>query len=283
MDALSFDGPFTPCTSDTCSSCNDSDAGSACSTDPVLEVKGYRVSDFPREVPLGPATVRIQAKRADRVVPTLDAVYGFTALPGGTATITPTELLTATDTPTPSPTSATAIPTGTAGATITPTQTPTATPSIVTINVGSVSGAAGTTQTVDITLSTAAMAVQATRNIIAVEPTTNGVQLATRDHGGLVPDCFAGDVGAAFAFFPVGCTPGPGVDCGVRAVTLGNPSPIPNDAVLYRCRFTIAAGIAPGTVVGLNCPAPPAPAPEYSDPMGEVRPAACRNGTLTVQ
>src|SRR5262249_44609478 len=187
-----------------------------------------------------------------------------------TATATPTTpaAATATESATPTPTS----PAGTSTATATVTQTPL--PIVASIIIGSATGAAGSTVSIDVTLETTAQ-VAGTQNDI----TLNGpIRIPPNAQG--KPSCHVNpDIdknGTSFAFQPSGCTPG--TDCtGVRALVLAldNVTPIPNNSVLYSCDIEIATDTS-GTIP-LPCSNPGA-----GDPDGNKLGTDCTNGTITV-
>lgn len=110
----------------------------------------------------------------------------------------------------------------------------------VSIQVGVVSGTAGTQVAVDATLHTNGEAVAGTQNDIFFDPTT---PIASTINGR--PDCSnnpAIDKAAtSFAFLPNGCSVG--FDCtGIRTFVsaFDNFDPIPDGSVLYTCRVDIS-------------------------------------------
>lgn len=108
----------------------------------------------------------------------------------------------------------------------------------VLIEVGSASGAPGSTVTVPITLRSQGSPVGGTQADI-------GFEAATPITGCTVSPPFAGLSGVTLQ--PTGCTPG--TDCEfVRAVILRlSFQPIPDGSVLYTCNVQIAATAAPGS------------------------------------
>jgi len=149
---------------------------------------------------------------------------------------------------------------------------------VVTLRVGSASGAVGTTVSFAVTLSTAGRQVLGTQNQLAVEPFDASVQIAARTDalGERVPDCTAGaNVLVQAGFRPKGCTPG--TDCsGLMATVLSARDPILDGAVLYTCNVAIAANAAVGSVQ-LRCAGA-----QFVQPDEHVGPAACTDGTVVV-
>ena len=143
----------------------------------------------------------------------------------------------------------------------------------VVIQVGSVSGAAGSTQSLSVTLSSQGSMVAGTQNDIDFEAAApiNAVSGS--------PDCAVNPAinkgATAFSFLPSGCS---GTACtGVRALVLSfsNTTAIPDGSVLYTCNIAIGAS-ASGTLP-LTCANAGA-----SDPDGNALTTTCTNGSVTV-
>jgi hypothetical protein len=102
----------------------------------------------------------------------------------------------------------------------------------VTIELGVVTGTAGTQVSFDAQLLANGQSVAGTQNDISVDPLTPLVSCA--------PNPAIGKGGTSFAFSPLGCSPG--VDCtSVRAVvvSLSDIVAIPDGSVLYSCTVAI--------------------------------------------
>jgi hypothetical protein len=144
--------------------------------------------------------------------------------------------------------------------------------------LGSASGAAGQTVTVNATLRNGSQKLAGTQNDIEFDP--RQVAIAAKSNG--KPDCAAngalGKEGTAFSFLPSGCQKS-GSCNSVRALvlSLSNVEPIADGAVLYTCRVTIAAGASAGahplsvSRVG------------FSSPNGQAVHGAGANGSVTVK
>ncbi len=123
-----------------------------------------------------------------------------------------------------------------------PTQPPDPppTPARSTIEIGSVSGAPGSSVQIAVTLHTDEV-IAAVQNDLHVDlpasiaADSDGRPACTRDPS-------VDWLGPGFAFHPPACIPG--VDCtGIRAILLPEtPQPLVDGAVLYTCTVTIAAG-----------------------------------------
>jgi hypothetical protein len=135
------------------------------------------------------------------------------------------------------------------------------------IDVGSASGAPGTTVTIDVTLNTMGQQVGGTTNDVAFD-------LATPITACRVNPEFA--ILSGVSFQPQGCTVG--VDCaGLRAVIIEpNLLPIRNGSVLYSCDIKIAANAGAGSYP-LACSSPSA-----SSPGGGSVTAECSDGEVSV-
>lgn len=147
-----------------------------------------------------------------------------------------------------------------------------------TVVLGSASGDAGDTVSIDVSLNTGTDVAGTQNDITVAAP----LAIAARTQGTRqVPDCTAnGDIdkgGTSFAFQPPNCTPGENCT-GVRALvlSLSNVDPIPDGSVLYSCNIAIA-GDADNGDYPLTCSNPGA-----SDPAGGALNTACTNGTITV-
>lgn len=197
-----------------------------------------------------------------------------------TATRTPTDTPTATVTATPTPSAtqtATTTPTQTATTTQTATETPTLTPSVVTLRVSSAAGAAGTTVSFAVTLSTAGRQVLGVQHQLAAEPANAGIRIAARVDalGAQVPDCTAGtSVLVQVSFRPTGCSPDTSCS-GLMATVLSTRDPIADGATLYTCKAAIASTAAPGTTAHLRCSNA-----QFVQPDEQVGPAACTDGAV---
>jgi len=137
----------------------------------------------------------------------------------------------------------------------------------VSINVGSVSGAAGTRVKFPVTVSTMGMQVAGTSNNITFDP-------ATPVAGCTISAPFAGF--SAATLLPNGCVPA--VDCqGARIFIIQFPPiGISNGATLYTCDVQIAADAIVKSYP-LTCSSPGA-----SDPNGKALPAQCVDGQVQV-
>jgi hypothetical protein len=149
---------------------------------------------------------------------------------------------------------------------------------VASIDIGSATGAPGTTTTVAVTLSLLTdppAEVTGVRNDISFDPLT---PIAAKANG--LPDCTIHpdiDKGPTFSFLPLGCTPG--IDCtGVRALILStsNTAGIPHGATLYTCEVAIAADAPSGTYPLV------AAMPQASDPNGEGLPVLASDGSIEV-
>jgi hypothetical protein len=199
--------------------------------------------------------------------PTHSFTATFTASPTATPTHTPTA--TATDTPTTTPTQ-----TPTRTPSLTPTRIPTETPVIVTVEVGSATGAPDSRVTFTVRLLTLDTAVLGTQNQIITEPAGAGVTIAATAAG--APDCTASaGLVADFAFRPPGCRPA--TDCQGVSAAVVTLNPIADDSVVYTCRVAINAGVSLGSRVALRCLGG-----QYVDPLEQVFPAGCRDGEIVV-
>ncbi|MBI1814874.1 MAG: hypothetical protein HYR72_07850 [Deltaproteobacteria bacterium] len=217
------------------------------------------------------ATPTLTPTRTPTVTPTHSFTATFTTSP--TATPTHTSTATAPATPTATPTT-TPTQTPTRTPSLTPTRTPTETPAIVTIAVGSVTGAPDSRVTVAVRLLTLGTAVLGTQNQIISEPAGAGVAIAATAAGS--PDCTASaGLVADFAFRPSGCQPA--TDCQGVSAALVTLNPIADDSVVYTCRVAIDAGVPPGSRVVLRCLGG-----QYVDPLEQVFPAGCRAGEVVV-
>jgi hypothetical protein len=143
----------------------------------------------------------------------------------------------------------------------------------VKIEVGMVSGAAGSTQSLSVTLSSEGSMVAGTQNDIAFEA---GAPINAVNGQ---PDCAVNaaimKTATTFAFQPSGCS---GATCtGVRSLVLSfsNTAAIPDGSVLYTCNIAIGAS-ATGTLP-LTCANAGA-----SDPSGNALTTTCTNGSVTV-
>lgn len=145
------------------------------------------------------------------------------------------------------------------------------------INVGSASGAAGATVSVDVTLTTAGAAIAGTQNDITFDAST---PVARKANG--KPDCTVNPgidkSASSFAFRPAACT---AETCtAIRALVLStdNTDPIVDGSTLYTCKVAISAS-ATGGAKALT-----ASGVILSSPAGtRVTPADGTNGAVTVE
>jgi hypothetical protein len=145
---------------------------------------------------------------------------------------------------------------------------------VVSIDVGTASGAPGDEVTFEVTLDTGGGSVAATLNDIAFDPLT-----PVADDGSGEPDCTVNpaigkDVFAAFQ--PAACTPG--VDCtGIRVIVVAfdNTDPIP-DGSLYACRVQIDTAAPVGTYLLTSAHV------ESSDPSGTPLTTVGTDGAIVV-
>jgi len=207
--------------------------------------------------------------------------------PSTTPTVTPTVTPTATPTDTP-----TSTPSATAEDTVTFTPTPenTPTPNMVDalIAVGTPVTRAGETTSFDVTLRirTPSVTVATTHNVISI---TGPFVIATAIPTGAstprpacTPNPAINKNATAFTFLPPGCVPPPfptpssctSIDA---EVSLDNTQPIPSGSVLYTCTVVIADNAAAGTYPLMCTNA------EAADPEGTPVPAACEDGSVTVE
>jgi hypothetical protein len=147
---------------------------------------------------------------------------------------------------------------------------------LVSLDVGSATGAHGDTVAFSVFLKTNGQPVAGTQNDLLFDPT---VSVAARANGR--PDCTVNpDIdknATAFTFISMGCQPG--VDCkGMRALVIAtdNSDPIPDAAVLYTCKVAIASSTAPGSYPLF------ASGVVASDPAGGRLLATGNAGTITV-
>jgi len=135
----------------------------------------------------------------------------------------------------------------------------------VSINVGSVSGAAGSQVQFAVTLNTMGEQVAGIANDILFDPAAPIVECS-------ISPQFAGLSAAVLR--PSGCSPG--VDCQRSRVIIFQipPLPIEDGAVLYTCTVAIAAD-APVKSYPLACSAP-----GVSDPDGKALPVQCVDGRV---
>jgi len=149
---------------------------------------------------------------------------------------------------------------------------------VASIDIGSATGAPGTTTTVAVSLSLLTdppATVAGVANDVSFDPLT---PIAAKANG--TPDCTIHpdiDKGPNFSFLPLGCTPG--TDCsGVRALILStsNTEGIPHGATLYTCEVAIADDALPGTYPLV------AAMPEASDPNGQGLLVLATDGSIEV-
>jgi MYXO-CTERM domain-containing protein len=132
------------------------------------------------------------------------------------------------------------------------------------INIGSVTGAPGTTASVEVSLTVVEGAeIAGTENVITFG--TAGVQLQA-----CVVNPGINKGGTAFSFQPSGS---------VKALVLAldNTDAIPTDSVLYTCQVAIGADVENGTTIPLTCSEPGA-----SDGEGNPVLVECSDGLVTV-
>jgi hypothetical protein len=223
--------------------------------------------------------------------PTITPTDTLTPTPTKTATSTPTQR--STDTHTRTPTLTVTI-TPTQSRTNTPTFTPSNSPTAATptpprapaINAGSGAGAPGVTVTIPVTLASNGSTVGGTSDdidfdsqTVTITPATDCViNPAIGPGSGPNKQLSAGKVcsnGSGVCTTTADCTP-PNTCSIVRVGIFGfNTNPIP-DGELFTCKFTIAAGAAPGVYPLSNgCAA--------ADPNGNTIPGTtCGTGSITV-
>lgn len=120
------------------------------------------------------------------------------------------------------------------------------------VELGVVSGTAGTQVTFDATLHTGGESVAATQNDFSFDPTTP-IRSTSSGRPDCTPNPAIDKAATIFSFLPPFCSPG--FDCsGVRAVvdSLANFDPIPDGSVLYTCTVDISPFALDGTHPLLN-------------------------------
>lgn len=148
---------------------------------------------------------------------------------------------------------------------------------VASIDVGSTSVVAGTTGSVDVTLSLIAdppAAVSTVQNDITFDALTPIAATAANQ-----PDCAVnssiGKSASSFAFRPPECTPS--VDCtGVRALVSGDDSAIPDGTTLYTCAIAVGAETPAGGYPLV------ASMPLAGDPSGAPLAALTTDGSIEV-
>lgn len=148
----------------------------------------------------------------------------------------------------------------------------------VVVHAGSASGAPGSTVSVAITLGRGGVAVQATRNEIALDPAGAAtIGARRRADGTLVPDCKATSGLAEMMFLPKDCIPG-STCSGLRATVLNTAGAFEEGATLYSCPVAIGAGAAPGSRIRVHCATA-----DYGDSAARSGTARCTDGEITVR
>ncbi|HUI26499.1 MAG TPA: cohesin domain-containing protein, partial [Candidatus Kryptonia bacterium] len=234
---------------------------------PVEPTDTATASPTPTDTPIPPSATPTQSSTPTH---TLVPTATFTSTPIPTATNTSIPTATGTNTLVP-----TATPTATEVATETPTETPV--PITIFINLGSASGAAGTTVAITATLSgSGGNKIAATSNDIVYDSTLVAVNLKANNK----PDCTINpDINTDSAVSKSLVASQPSSPANAKILRIGiigtdNANFIP-DGLLYTCNFVIGAGTT-GTVTLTNIPG-------ASDDQAASVPVGGSNGSISVQ